>query len=357
MGPFEEVRARDRRAVAGWLLACCAVLALLVSVGGITRLTRSGLSIPSWRPVAGILPPIGGPAWEEAFAEYRETPEYRIVNYGMTLVEFQRIFFWEYVHRLLARLLGVVYALPLAIFAWRRRLPRGAGGPLVAVLAAMALQGTMGWLLVRSGLVAEPRVSHLRLTAHLGLALLIFSAMLWQALEIGRPRRSSAVRRRGLATWLAGAIVAAVFAQALGGALMAGTRAGYLFPTFPRMAGELVLARLFALEPWPRSLIDDLVTIHFIHRECGIAIAALALAQLAANFVRPAGRSRRRAALAVAAAALTTAGLGIATVLSGVAIVPAAVHQLSALLLFSCAVASLHLAIGGEAPPAGKDRQ
>ncbi|MBP9144721.1 MAG: COX15/CtaA family protein [Thermoanaerobaculia bacterium] len=349
MGQFDEARGRDRRAVAGWLFACCAVLALLVGVGGITRLTRSGLSIPNWRPVTGILPPIGEAAWKQAFAEYRETPEYRIVNPAMTLDEFRGIFAWEYVHRLLARLLGLIFAVPLAVFAWRRRLPPSAGGPLVAVLAAMALQGAMGWFLVRSGLVAEPRVSPLRLAAHLGLAFLIFGAMLWLALGIGRPRLPRSARRGSLAKWLAGAIVAAVFAQVLGGALMAGTHAGYLFPTFPRMAGELIPARLFALDPWPRSLVDDLVTIHFVHRGCGVAIAVLALGQLAASFARPASRPRHRAALAVAGAALATAGLGITTVLSGVSTVPAAAHQLSALLLFACTIVSLHVVLQGGA--------
>lgn len=347
MGQFDEARGRDRRAVAGWLFACCAVLALLVGVGGITRLTSSGLSIPNWRPVTGILPPIGEVAWERAFAEYRETPEFRIVNAAMTLDEFRGIFAWEYVHRLLARLFGLMFAAPLAIFAWRRRLPPGAGGPLVAVLAAVALQGAMGWFLVRSGLVAEPRVSPLRLAAHLGLAFLIFGAMLWLALGIGRPRLSRSARPGGLANRFAGALVVVIFAQVLGGALMAGTHAGYLFPTFPRMAGELIPARLFALDPWPRSLVDDLVTIHFVHRGCGVAIAVLALAQLAASFARPARRRRRRAALAVAGAALATAGLGITTVLSGVATVPAAAHQLSALLLFACAIVSLHVAVEG----------
>lgn len=349
MREVAETREGDRRVVAGWLFACCAVLALLVSVGGITRLTKSGLSIPNWRPVTGVLPPIGEAAWQEAFAEYRETPEYRIVNHAMTIDDFRGIFAWEYVHRLLARLLGVVFAVPLVIFTCRRSLPRATRGPLVVVLATMVLQGAMGWLLVRSGLVAEPRVSHLRLAAHLGLAFLIFGALLWLGLGIARPRLAAAARRPSLASWLAGGIVAAVFVQVLGGALMAGTHAGYLFPTFPRMAGELLPARLFALTPWPRSLLYDLVTIHFVHRVSGVAVAALALAQLAVSLARPAGRSRRRAALAVAGTALMAAGLGITTVLTGVATLPAAAHQSSALLLFGCAIVSLHVATGGEA--------
>ncbi len=337
---------RDHRAVARWLLVCCTLLALLIGVGGITRLTRSGLSIPSWRPVAGSLPPLGEPAWEAAFAEYRETPEYKIVHPGMSLAGYQRIYLWEYLHRLLARVLGVVFAVPLAIFAWRRRLPCGFGRRLVAILALGALQGVAGWWMVASGLVDEPRVSHLRLTVHLGLALLLFAALLAAALELARPQPTMA--RRGGAAALANALVAAVFLQALAGALMAGSRAGHLFATFPRMAGELVPSRLFAAGPWPASLWRDLVTIHFVHRWTGIAIAALALAGLAAAFARPAAPSLRLAASAVAALAATTAALGVVTVTSGIAIVPAVVHQMFAVALLGAAIVARHRAAGAE---------
>lgn len=335
----------DRRAAARWLLACCALLALLVAVGGITRLTRSGLSIPEWRPVTGILPPIGERAWEEAFAAYRETPEYRIVHHGMTLSEYRRIFAWEYFHRLLARLLGVAFAVPLAYFAWRRRLPRGLGRPLVAILALGLLQGVAGWWMVASGLVDEPRVSHLRLTVHLGLALLLFAAMLQAALELRSPHPTQV--HRGVARPLAGALVVAVFLQALAGALMAGSRAGYLYPTFPKMAGELVPARLFGVEPWPTSLWRDLLTIHFVHRWSGVAIAVFAVAGLATAFLVPSFRKLRGAASAVAALTATTAGLGIVTVLSGIAIVPAVVHQLLAVALLATAIVARHEARRG----------
>ncbi len=335
-------RARDRQAVARWLLVCCGLLALLIGVGGVTRLTRSGLSIPSWRPVTGILPPIGERAWEAAFAEYRETPEYRIVHHGMTLDGYRRIFLWEYLHRLLARLLGVTFAVPLAIFAWRRRLPSGSGRRLLAMLALGALQGVAGWWMVASGLVDEPRVSHLRLTVHLGLALLLFAAMLDAALDLLQPR--PALARPTLVTHWAGTLVGAVFLQALAGALMAGSRAGYLFSTFPLMAGELVPSRLFDVDPWPASLWRDLVTIHFVHRWSGIAIAALALGGAMAVFARPIARPLRRALSAVAALAAITALVGIVTVISGVSIFAAIVHQLLAVALLGAAIAARHAA-------------
>lgn len=338
-------RARDRRAVARWLLVCCGLLALLIGVGGATRLTRSGLSIPSWRPVAGILPPIGERAWEAAFAEYRETPEYRIVHHGMTLDGYRRIFLWEYLHRLLARLLGVAFAVPFAVFAWRRRLPRGSGRRLVAILTLGALQGVAGWWMVASGLVDEPRVSPLRLTAHLGLALLLFAAMLGVALDLLRPRPPRA--RPNLAALYTSTLVVAVFLQALAGALMAGSRAGYLYSTFPRMAGELVPARLFGVDPWPVSLWRDLVTIHFVHRWSGIAIAALALGGVVAVFARPIARSLRRALSAVAALAAITALFGIVTVTSGVSIAAAIAHQLLAVALLGAAIVARRTAAGG----------
>ena len=327
MGQFDEARGRDRRAVAGWLFACCAVLALLVGVGGITRLTRSGLSIPNWRPVTGILPPIGEAAWKQAFAEYRETPEYRIVNPAMTLDEFRGIFAWEYVHRLLARLLGLIFAVPLAVFAWRRRLPPSAGGPLVAVLAAMALQGAMGWFLVRSGLVAEPRVSPLRLAAHLGLAFLIFGAMLWLALGIGRPRLPRSARRGSLADGLPAQSSPRSSRRCSAERSWRGPTPEPL-PDLPSDGGRAypgaaLRPRPLAAQPGRRPGDDPLRPPWTRRRD-----RRAALGQLAASFARPASRPRHRAALAVAGAALATAGLGITTVLSGVSTVPAAAHQL-----------------------------
>jgi len=330
----------DRRAVALWLLACSTLLALLITVGGITRLTHSGLSIPEWRPVTGLLPPVGERAWEEAFATYRETPEYRNVNHGMSLTEYRRIYYWEYVHRQLARLLGLAFVLPFALFAWRRRLPPGLLRPLAAILAVGLLQGAVGWWMVASGLVEEPRVSHLRLAAHLGLALLLFVALLSTALDLLRTAPDPDARRR---VWLGRGLLALVFIQALAGALMAGTHAGYLYPTFPRMAGELVPARLFAALPWPRGLLDDVVTIHFVHRWTGIAIAFVALGLLVASRLRPANYSARRAAAIFAVIAAATAGLGITTLLTGVAIVPAVAHQLLAVLLLAAATGVAHV--------------
>src|SRR6476661_1451671 len=180
-------RASSPRAIVAWLLVCCALVFAIVVVGGVTRLTHSGLSITEWQPIVGTLPPLSATQWEDAFAKYQATPEYRQVNKGMSLDAFKSIFWWEYAHRLLGRVIGAAFALPLAWFVLRRRLPHGLAPPLVAIFALGGLQGALGWYMVQSGLVDDPRVSQLRLAAHLSLALLIFAAMFWLALSLLRP--------------------------------------------------------------------------------------------------------------------------------------------------------------------------
>src|SRR5687767_4178000 len=204
---------RDRRAVAAWLLACAALVFLLVLVGGITRLTRSGLSIVEWQPLAGAIPPLSQADWQELFAKYRETPEFRLVNHDMTLEGFKRIFWWEYVHRLLARLVGFVFLLPFLWFVWKRKVAGPLAWKLWGIFALGAAQGALGWYMVKSGLVDDPRVSHFRLTAHLGLAFAIFGAQLWIALGLLRER----VRIDRFAV----ALPIVVFATALSGAMVA----------------------------------------------------------------------------------------------------------------------------------------
>src|SRR5262245_50053095 len=186
-----QMNASDRRNVAAWLLVCAAMVFAMVVVGGVTRLTHSGLSIVEWQPLVGTVPPLSHSDWETLFAKYRETPEFRLVNFDMDIEGFKRIFWWEYAHRLLGRLIGAVFLLPFLWFLWRRKLDRRLAWQLAGVFALGALQGAIGWYMVKSGLVADPRVSHFRLTAHLGVALAIFAAELWIALDLlGAPRRA-----------------------------------------------------------------------------------------------------------------------------------------------------------------------
>ncbi|MEO8135178.1 MAG: COX15/CtaA family protein, partial [Betaproteobacteria bacterium] len=227
---------RSPRAVAVWLLACCALVFAMVVVGGVTRLTHSGLSIVEWQPIVGTLPPLNHAEWQEAFAKYRQTPEFRQVNHTMSLDEFKGIFWWEYFHRLLGRVIGIAFFVPFLWFAVRRQVDRTLSIRLAAIFVLGGLQGAMGWYMVKSGLVDDPRVSQYRLTAHLGLAFLIYAAMFRVALDVlfrrTAPPRSPATRHlRRAAT----ALVALIFVMVLTGGLVAGIRAGFAYNTFPLM--------------------------------------------------------------------------------------------------------------------------
>jgi cytochrome c oxidase assembly protein subunit 15 len=318
----------DRRRVAAWLLVCAALVFALVSVGGVTRLTRSGLSIVEWQPVVGVLPPLSEDAWQAMFSKYQETPEYRKVNAHFGLEEFKRIFWWEYVHRLLARAVGVVFLLPLLWFQWRGALDRPLARKLWGIFALGALQGALGWWMVSSGLVDDPKVSPVRLMLHLGLALAIFSAELWIALGLLAPRH--AVRAR-----LASALPFVVYAMALSGAMVAGTRAGYAYPTFPLMNGHLVPPDLLVLEPWWRNFLYNLGTVQFVHRCLFWALAVL---------VPLAWWHGRRGAPgnALLAAFALQATLGISTLLSGVPVALAASHQAGAVAFLAASLWHAH---------------
>ncbi len=327
------------RAVAAWLLVCCALVFAIVVVGGITRLTHSGLSIVEWQPIVGALPPLDEAGWHETFGKYKQTPEYRLVNPGMSLDDFKSIFWWEYVHRLLGRLTGAVFFLPLLWFALRGRIPRALAWKLGGILALGAAQGALGWYMVQSGLVDDPRVSQYRLTAHLGIAFLIYAAMLWIALDLLFPRAGPAFR--GLRRF-AFALVALIFAMVLSGGLVAGIRAGLAYNTFPLMNGNIVPPEIFSLEPWYLNFSSNMATVQFDHR-----LIAWLLAFLVPWFwlqVRRAVAPRRAklaADLLLGALALQIA-LGIATLLLAVPVPLAAAHQAGALLVFSAAVFVLH---------------
>jgi len=331
--------AAHNRAVAAWLLVCCALVFAIVVVGGVTRLTHSGLSIVEWQPIVGALPPLDEPGWQETFGKYKQTPEYRLVNPGMSLDGFKSIFWWEYVHRLLGRLTGAVFFLPLLWFALRGKIPRALAWKLAGILALGAAQGALGWYMVQSGLVDDPRVSQYRLTAHLGIAFLIYAAMLWIAFDLLLSREGSDFRRLRR---FAFALVALIFAMVLSGGLVAGIRAGLAYNTFPLMNGHLIPREIFSLEPWYLNFSSNIATVQFDHR-----LIAWLLAILVPWFwlqVRRAAAPRRAklaADLLLGALALQIA-LGIATLLLAVPVPLAAAHQAGALLVFSAALYVAH---------------
>ena len=336
-----------QRAVAAWLLVCCALVFAIVVVGGVTRLTHSGLSITEWQPIVGTLPPLSETDWSVAFEKYRLTPEYRQVNAGMSLAEFKGIFWWEYFHRLLGRAIGVAFFVPFVWFLMRRRLSRRLAWQLAGVFALGAAQGALGWLMVASGLVDEPRVSHLRLTAHLGLALAIYAAMWWialgllslprAALGMYPPGTAPAARVASLARY-SSMLAALVFVMALSGAMVAGLRAGFAYNTFPLMNGHWIPPEIMTLEPWHRNFIYNMATVQFVHRALAwLLMLAVPLLWLALRRAPIAPRARLAGHALLAALALQVA-LGIATLLNGVPLALAALHQAGAVLLLSVAL-------------------
>lgn len=331
--------ALQHRRIALWLLVCCGLLAAMVMVGGITRLTHSGLSIVEWRPLVGTLPPLNDGEWQATFALYKQTPEFRIMNSQMTLDGFKRIFWWEYVHRLLGRVIGLAFLLPLIYFIARKHVDRALGWRLAGIFALGALQGAMGWYMVQSGLVDNPRVSPLRLAAHLGIAFVIYAAMLTQALALLAPRRGQpgATQRR---LWRQSvALTALIFLMVLSGALVAGTRAGRVYNTFPLMGEHVVPPEVLALDPWYVNFFSNLATVQFDHRLLAWLLAFLVpLFWWQARQARLPRAARLACDLLLAALGLQIA-LGIATLLAHVPIALAVAHQMGALLLFTAAFA------------------
>lgn len=322
------------RRVAWWLLTLCAMVIVMVLIGGLTRLTHSGLSMVEWRP-RHFLPPMSHAEWTAAFDDYKRYPEYRIMNPDMTLSGFKEIFWFEYVHRLWGRLIGVALVVPLAWFLWRRAISRRLVLPLVGVLALFGLQGVLGWVMVASGLVDRPDVSHYRLAAHLIAAFVLYLGMFWIALGIlrgDRPPHGPAPPAR-LRRWVM-ALGALTFVTVLWGAFTAGLDAGFVYTTFPLMGDY----------PWPpgplgpgglSAAVDDLAIVQFLHR--ALATATLAGALLAGLASRRPGLSvgARTALRAVALAAVAQFGLGVATLLLTVPVALGAAHQIGALLLLT----------------------
>jgi cytochrome c oxidase assembly protein subunit 15 len=333
------------RAISVWLLIVAAMVLVMVVVGGVTRLTESGLSIVKWEPVSGTLPPLTEAQWQAEFTAYKGTPQYLRVNTGMRLAEFKNIFFWEYVHRLLGRLIGLAIALPLLFFAWKRAIPKGYGWKLGTILALIGVQGVIGWWMVASGLVARPEVSHIRLAVHLLTALAIFSACLWVALDLRRLAADGAARTARMPTvgiWA----LSLLFLQLMFGAYVAGLDAGFAYNSWPKMGDEWFPAAAPMLTPAVRNLVDNPTVVQFIHRWLAWGVAA-GVAALAFETFR---RQRNVWGVALIAAVAIQISLGIATLLSGVQIRLAAAHQGMAVILLATILAASHR-LGERAAP------
>jgi cytochrome c oxidase assembly protein subunit 15 len=316
-----------------WLYVVAILLVLIVVVGGATRLTDSGLSITEWQPLLGVIPPLSDQAWQEAFAKYREIPEYRIINAGMTLEQFKYIYWWEWVHRFLGRFIGVAFFLPFLGFALSRSIEPGLTGRLLSLLVLGGAQGALGWYMVKSGLVDRVDVSQYRLAAHLSLAVAIFAASLWIAWGIGQPRRVLSWRPMSL---VAALMVVLVFVQIAAGGFVAGLDAGMGYNTWPLMDGALIPSGLDAMSPGWRNLFENALTVQFVHRGIAYLLLAAALANLVV--LRLADSDQWRSAALLLVAILAQMALGIWTLLAQVPVPLGLAHQAGALLVLAAAL-------------------
>ncbi|MCG6870268.1 MAG: COX15/CtaA family protein [Gammaproteobacteria bacterium] len=331
----------SRKWIALWLYVCCALIFAMVVLGGVTRLTGSGLSMVEWNPVFGIVPPLNETEWQEVFDKYKASPEYRKVNLDMDVSGFKRIFLVEYAHRVLGRLIGIVFLLPLLFFFATRRIPPGLTPKLVAMFVLGASQGLLGWYMVKSGLVDDPHVSQYRLTAHFMLAVAIYAYMLWVAFGLwpGRPAEEPA---RGSLRRLAYGLIVLLFVTMTSGGFVAGLKAGKAYNTFPLMDGKLVPDGLFEMQPWYLNLFENATTVQFNHRIMAVLVFLIILDLWSMMLGMEAPRRARIAIHLLLIAILAQVALGISTLLLQVPIPLASAHQAGALSLLAITLFSAH---------------
>ena len=321
-----------------WLLCVAAVVFFMIAVGGLTRLSHSGLSMVEWKPIMGTLPPLSNADWQEMFTKYQDSPEYQKVNKGMSLDEFKSIFWFEYGHRVLGRFIGLIFALPFAYFLITKQIKRSLIPRLIILFILGGAQGVIGWWMVKSGLVDRPDVSHYRLTVHLGMAFLLYVALLWTGLEQLRKDVGPAHSHSRYAMVL----LTMVYFTVLSGGLVAGLDAGQQFNTFPLMAGQLIPEGLFVQIPWYQNLTENTMTVQFNHRTLAITTALLILC-----FWYFLGRTKLSrwgniARHAMFFAVILQVTLGISTLLTFVWVPLASAHQMGAVVLLSSMVWLVH---------------
>lgn len=336
---------KNRKILAYWLFTCCAFVALMVAIGGITRLTESGLSIVEWQPLMGVLPPTNEDEWVDVFNKYMQSPEYQKKNFGMELEEFKDIFFWEYLHRLVGRLSGVVFFVPFMFFLATKKIKKTMAVRFAAIFALGGLQGLVGWFMVQSGLVDRPDVSQYRLALHLGMAFLLFALLLWTALGLYyqeskaslpspyMPNPPVKIRRYAVV------IAALIPIQVLLGALVAGLDAGLVYNTFPTMNGAIVPSGLWVMSPWYVNFFENVTMVQFIHRMFAMLLAALIIgfwfAVQRKNIHGTLSYSDYARIHCLLIALVLQMTLGVLTLVHHVPVILGSLHQMGALLLFS----------------------
>lgn len=333
---------RRDRILATWLFAVMGMVFVMVVLGGVTRLTHSGLSMVDWRPAGGWLPPLNANQWQAVFTEYRKFPEYAKINQGMTLGEFKSIFWLEFIHRLWGRIIGVAFALPLVFFIFKGWVGRALAPRLLGLFVLGGLQGGLGWYMVKSGLMDRPDVSQYRLVAHFATALTIIGALFWVALDLwgraNRPRASAGNKRFSLIVFCMVALTA------VSGGFVAGLDAGFSYNTFPLMNGHFIPEGIFPLAPFYLNFFEDATTVQFIHR----TLAETTFVLVMVFWLRALKSGRALPVNVLGAAALVQVALGVSTLLLVVPLPLAAAHQAGAVVLFLAALWVVHGFLGGK---------
>lgn len=331
---------KDRSKQIGyWLLTVAGVVFLMIAVGGLTRLTQSGLSMTEWKPIMGTLPPLSEADWQEMFDKYQQSPEYKKVNQGMSMDDFRSIFWFEYGHRVLGRFIGLIFAVPFVYFLIRRAVKKSLIPRLFMLFVLGGAQGVIGWWMVKSGLVDRPDVSHYRLTTHLGMAFMLYIALLWTGLEQLREKVASSLRSLALPATV---ILGMVYVTVLSGGLVAGLDAGQQYNTFPLMGGKMIPDGLFVQSPWYNNLTENVLTVQFNHRVLAISTATVVMCFWYFLGTKELPASAQKARHAMLAAVIFQVVLGISTLLSFVWVPLASAHQMGAVILLSTMVWLCH---------------
>tara|TARA_B110000046_G_scaffold185483_1_gene227301 strand:- start:2317 stop:3372 length:1056 start_codon:yes stop_codon:yes gene_type:complete len=336
--PASNLQSQYNRQIAYWLFFCAAVIFGMILLGGVTRLTNSGLSMVDWNPLMGIVPPLSEADWQHMFFKYKQFPEYQQINAGMSLEAFKSIFMYEYLHRVLGRLIGVIFILPFLFFYFTQRIKPGLTPKLIIMLIGGGCQGLLGWYMVKSGLVDKPDVSQYRLSAHLGTAVLIYSFILWTAFDLVSRRTEQPAKLKTFSYTLSGLI----FLMILTGGLVAGTKAGYAYPTWPLMGDSFIPTNLYSMTPAWLSAFEDITTIQFNHRIFAYIIVALVLGFAAKAFRASIQGPIRIAVFCLIGLMILQVSLGISTLIFYVPIPVAAAHQVGAVALLSASLFISH---------------
>jgi heme a synthase len=345
------LRAQHARALRLWLGTLALFIVAMILVGGATRLTDSGLSITEWKPLTGAIPPLSDSAWQEEFDAYQKIPEYLELKRGMSLEEFKTIYWWEWGHRFLGRLIGVAFVLPFVAFWIAGYIPRSLLPRLLGLFVLGGLQGALGWYMVKSGLVARVDVSQHRLAAHLGVAVAILGYTLWLIFDLGQERKEGTQSRSSAVSWVGGAVLGLIYLQILAGGLVAGIDAGFGYNTWPLINGAFVPSGLGEASPWYLNLFENPLTVQFDHRMLGYTVVLATILQAGWLAFRRGSPELIASGFILMCLALLQVTLGVWTLLLGVPIGLGLTHQAGAILLFAGALYHFWLTSFGRPEP------